>query len=90
MSTATATIIVALIGGTFSFLGVLVSNLISHGKTIYRIEQLEKEQAKHNQVIERVTVLEKVFAIDEEKIKVMNKEIEKIKEEVYRSPKGGK
>lgn len=86
MEAAIASIVV----GLLSFVGVVISNLMSNSKTIYRIEQLEKKQEKHNNVIERVVVLEKVFSVDEEKIKAMDKEIEKIKEEVYRSPKGGK
>lgn len=83
METAIATIIV----GILAFLGTVVSNLISNSKTIYRIEQLEIKQEKHNKVIERVLVLEKVFAIDEEKIKSMNNEIEKIKAELNKSHK---
>lgn len=86
METAIATVIV----GLLALMGTIVSNLVSNSKTQWRIEQLENEQKKHNSVVERVTVLEKVFAIDEEKIKAMNKELERIKEEVYKSPKGGK
>lgn len=86
METAVATVIV----GLLAFLGTIISNMVSNGKTQWRIGQLENEQKKHNSVVERVTVLEKVFAIDEEKIKAMNKELERIKEEVYKSPKGGK
>lgn len=81
--TAAATVIV----GLLSFLGVVISNRASNSKTLYRIEQLEKKQDKHNSVIERVLVLEKVFAVDEEKLKTMNKELDKIKEEVYKVKK---
>lgn len=81
--TAAATVIV----GLLSFLGVVISNHSSNSKTLYRIEQLEKKQDKHNSVIERVLVLEKVFAVDEEKLKTMNKELDKIKEEVYKAKK---
>lgn len=80
MEAAIASVVV----GLLSFIGVVVSNLVSNSKTLYRIEQLEQKQEKHNKVIERVIVLEKVFAMDEEKIKAMDKEIDKIKEEVYK------
>ncbi|MBO7451386.1 MAG: hypothetical protein J6U54_13560 [Clostridiales bacterium] len=80
MEAAIASVVV----GVLSLIGVVVSNLVTNNKTIYRIEQLELKQEKHNKVIERVIVLEKVFAIDEDKIKEMNKEIDKIKEEIYK------
>lgn len=51
-------IIVALISGGLTLLGVIISNMITHSKTIYRIEQLEKKQDKHNSLIERMYVVE--------------------------------
>lgn len=88
--TAIATIIV----GVLALIGTIASNLISNSKTLYRIEQLEIKQEKHNKVIERTVVLEKVFAVEEEKIKAMDKEIAKISadvEQLYeKMPKGGK
>ncbi len=80
MEAAIASVIV----GLLSFIGVVVSNMASNSKTLYRIEQLELKQEKHNKVIERVIVLEKVFTMEEDKIKSMSKEIDKIKEEVYK------
>lgn len=80
MEAAIASVVV----GVLSLIGVVVSNIVTNNKTVYRIEQLELKQEKHNKVIERVIVLEKVFAIDEDKIKEMNKEIDKIKEEIYK------
>lgn len=74
----------SIIVGAFAFLGTVVSNNKNSSKTLYRIEQLEQKQEKHNKVIERVIVLEKVFAIDEDKIKSMDREIDKIKEEIYK------
>ena len=47
-------IIVALIAASGSFLGSLMTN----NKTLYRIDQLEEKQDKHNQLIERVYKLE--------------------------------
>ena len=43
--------------------------------TIYRIDQLEKKVEKHNQVVERVYILEKRDAVEEEEIKVINHRI---------------
>lgn len=53
------TIIVALV----SFVGVVFTNLVTHSKTMYRIEQLEKKQDKHNNVIERMYNCEKAIDI---------------------------
>ena len=48
----------AVITGGLAFLGTLISNATLHSKTIYRIEQLEKKQDKHNSLIERMYVVE--------------------------------
>lgn len=70
-----STIIIALIsfGGTLlgTFGGILASNKL----TIYRIEQLEKKVEKHNNVTERVYILEKEKAVFEEELKVANNRI---------------
>lgn len=64
------TIIVSLIslagtlGGAFG--GVLVSNRLTN----YRIEQLEKKVAKHNNVIERMYRIEENIAVLETREKV--------------------
>lgn len=65
--------IISLIGtlvGTFG--GILTSSKL----TSYRIEQLEKKVEKHNNVVERVYILEKDKAVIEEEIKVANHRIE--------------
>ena len=68
-------IIVALITGGLAFLGTALSNISTHSKTMYRIEQLEKKQDIHNHVIERVYELEKVTEVIEERQKVANNRI---------------
>lgn len=71
----TESIIVALLallgtlGGTFG--GILTANKLTN----YRIEQLEKKVEKHNQVVERVYILEKQEAVMEEEISVANHRI---------------
>lgn len=75
-------IIVALI----ALVGVIITNIIGSKETkktikantdltIYRINQLEKKVEKHNQVIERVYILERKDAVEEEEIKVINHRI---------------
>lgn len=62
--------LVGTLGGTFG--GILVNSKLTN----YRIEQLEKKQDKHNQVIERVYQLEKNDAVRAEDIKVANHRID--------------
>ena len=78
----TESILVAIITGGLALAGTVISNLTTHSKTIYRIEQLEKKQDIHNHVIERVYELEKVSEVIEERQKVANKRIADIEEEV--------
>ena len=70
------TIIVAILSlvGTLggSLLGILASNKL----VMYRIEQLEKKVEKHNNVLERVYILEKDDAVIKEDLKVVNHRIE--------------
>lgn len=76
----TESIIVALLallgtlGGTFG--GILTANKLTN----YRIEQLEKKVEKHNQVVERVYILEKQEAVMEEEISVANHRIEDLEQ----------
>ena len=82
----TAEIWIAIISGVFSFAGVVITVLWGNKKTqkqnkensdliIYRVEQLEKKQDKHNSIMERVFMLEKVEAVHDEEIKVANNRI---------------
>ena len=78
----TESILVAIITGGLALAGTVISNLTTHSKTIYRIEQLEKKQDIHNHVIERVYELEKVSEVIEERQKVANKRIADLEVEV--------
>ena len=78
----TESILVAIITGGLALAGTVISNITTHSKTIYRIEQLEKKQDIHNHVIERVYELEKVSEVIEERQKVANKRIADLEEEV--------
>lgn len=74
------TVISALIGGIFSLIVCLITNKSQHDKTValvsYRIEQLEKEVQRHNNLVERTYNLEQRTAVQEEQIKVANHRIE--------------
>lgn len=69
-------IIVALItlcgSGVGAFLGVITSAKL----TQYRLEQLEKKVAQHNNLIDRTYQLEEGQKVLEEKVKVANHRIE--------------
>ena len=69
-------IAVAIITGGLALAGNVISNLSTHSKTMYRIEQLEKKQDIHNQVIERVYQLEKVTEVLDERQRTANHRID--------------
>ena len=72
-------IVVAVITGLFALAGTIISNSVNHSKTIYRIEQLEKKQDKHNQLISRMYACESAIDLLNERQKNMANEIEEIK-----------
>lgn len=74
---------VEIIVAVITLLGVIITVAAGNKKTakdiksqtdltIYRIDQLEKKVEKHNQVVERVYILEKRDAVESEEIKVIN------------------
>jgi hypothetical protein len=80
-------IIVALITGVLTFAGVVVTVNAGNKKTaqqikaqsdvtLYRINQLEKKQDKHNTLIERMYAAEENIKLFDEKIKVANHRID--------------
>lgn len=70
------TIIVAILSLAGTLIGSLFGILASNKLVVYRIEQLEKKVEKHNNVLERVYVLEKDEAVIIEDLKVVNHRIE--------------
>ena len=70
--TINSEIIVSLIALIGSAVGTFGGILLNVKLTNYRIEQLEKKVDRHNNVIERVYLLEKADAVEEEEIKVIN------------------
>lgn len=84
-------VIIALITGGLSLIGVIVTVLFGNRKTaktvkeqsditIYRIDELEKKVEKHNRVVERVYFLEREDAVEKEAIKVINHRINDLEE----------
>ena len=84
-------IIIAMITAGLSLVGVIITVIYGNKKTahtvkaqtdltIYRIEELEKKQDKHNTLIERMFIVEgKIDKLDE-KIKVENHRISDLEE----------
>lgn len=68
----TDAIIVALITGGFSFLGVYFSNRKSAALLEFRIKALERKVEDHNNLVERMYAAEDRLNITDEKIKVAN------------------
>lgn len=64
----TESIVVALITGGLTLFGTVFSVVMVNSKTLYRIEQLEKKQDKHNEVIERMYKVEKDIAVLDERV----------------------
>lgn len=88
-------IIVAVITGVFTFAGVVITVIYGNNKTaknikehtsvtLYRIEQLEKKQDKHNNIISRMYKAEEDITLLKEKIKVENHRIDDL--EGYHKP----
>ena len=72
----TDAIIVAIITGAFSFLGVYFSNRKSAALVEYRLQQLEEKVQAHNNLVERMYAAEDRLNITDEKLKVANHRID--------------
>lgn len=69
--------VLALVGtlvGTFG--GIMAANKLTN----YRIEQLEKKVAEHNNLVSRLYAVEKHEAVMEEEIKVANHRIDDLEQ----------
>lgn len=63
----TEAIIVACITGGITLAGTVISNVLNHSKTIYRIDQLERKVEAHNHLVERMYLCEGQIKVLEEK-----------------------
>lgn len=70
----TEAIMVALITGGLTLAGTVFSIVSVNSRTLYRIEQLEKKQDKHNHLIERMYAVEKDVAVLNERLNELEDE----------------
>ncbi|MBQ2649435.1 hypothetical protein IJI17_02225 [Candidatus Saccharibacteria bacterium] len=64
-----------------AFCGTLIGSIMSSQKTVWRIDQLERKVEKHNQVMERVALLEQDGRTQWHTIDELKEELERIKGE---------
>lgn len=69
-------IIIAMITGAITLIGVIISNNAHDAVTDEKIEELTRKVEKHNNIIERVYECERLLDVQEEKIKVANHRID--------------
>lgn len=70
----TEAIIVAVITGVLSLIGVYAANRKSAALVEYRLEQLEKKVNLHNNVVERVTLIEAEDKRQNERLRVLEED----------------
>ena len=70
------TIVAALLAFGGSLIGTFAGILTSSKLTEYRLKELEKKVEKHNNLVERMFVLEDRINVHEEKIRVANHRID--------------
>ena len=75
----TEAIVVALITGGITLAGTVISNMLNHSKTIYRLDQLERKVEAHNHLVERMYVCEGQIKVIEEKQKDLDSDIGDLK-----------
>ena len=75
----TEAVIVALITGALTLVGTISSNHLTHSKTIYRIDQLEKKVEKHNNLVERMYMAEGSIKVLEEKQRDFDSDLSDLK-----------
>lgn len=63
------TVLVAIIGVIGTVLVALFNSFIGQSKTLYRLEQLEKKVDKHNNVVERMALVERDVATIADEVK---------------------
>lgn len=71
-----ADIIIGILAMVGTLGGAYLANRKSTALIAYRLEQLEKKQDKHNQLIERTYALEEKTGLLEERVKVANHRID--------------
>lgn len=70
------TIVAALLAFGGSLIGTFAGIITSSKLTEYRLKELEKKVEKHNNLVERMFILEDRINVHEEKIRVANHRID--------------
>lgn len=70
------TIVAALLAFGGSLIGTFAGIITSSKLTEYRLKELEKKVEKHNNLVERMFILEDRINVQEEKIRVANHRID--------------
>lgn len=70
----TEAIVVAVITGVLSLIGVYAANRKSAALVEYRLEQLEKKVNLHNNVVERVTLIEAEDKRQNERLRILEED----------------
>lgn len=71
-------VLVAFITGGLAIISNIMVAMAQNSKTIYRIEQLEKKMDKHNELLERVAVIERDEKTQWKQIDEIKARLEKI------------
>lgn len=71
-------VLVAFITGGMAIISNIMVAMAQNSKTIYRIEQLEKKMDKHNDLVERVAVIERDEKTQWKQIDEIKAKLEKI------------
>lgn len=69
-----STIIVSFISMLGTIIGSMIGVMKSNDKTLYRIEQLEKKVEAHNNLVERMTIVEQETKSNENRLKRLEME----------------
>ena len=80
-------VLVATLSLAGTLIGSVVGILTANRLTNYRLEELEKKVDKHNNVIERVAILEQNENTQWKRIDEIKTDVESVKKEIY--SKGG-
>lgn len=70
--------IVEIIIALIAFAGTLVGAFMANNKTLYRIEQLEKKVEKHNNLVERMAVVQNTLKSQQHQIDEIREELQNI------------
>lgn len=75
-------ITVAIVTGVITLIGTISSNHMTHSKTMYRIDELEKKVEKHNNLVERMYIAEGEIKVLEEKQRDLDGDLTDLKRKV--------